>query len=251
MVNGPQGERIMELMDDPFFKNNGRPVPDEKYTSLGIGFGNVSGQAFGESQNALDPVTLDMMSCLCQNPDVRFNDEHDPQTGQFSGDGSKTDAASGWKSSGTRVDGDVKTTTYTGKTQSIVVKHNTKENKITVQHLDEDGDLLVQQTHDSVGAARKELQSQGIDHKFYALRELGPQGEELRFELEPQRDNSGKFSMGVVAKFEHEDGRVATVTKFNDKFHVNVLKNGSPYLPPATYSDQEVATKKAEELLKK
>jgi hypothetical protein len=45
------------------------------------------------------------------------------------------------------------------------------------------------------------------------------------------RDKNGKFSMGVVAKFEHEDGRVATVTKFNDKFHVNVLKNGQPNLP--------------------
>ncbi len=81
-------------------------------------------------------------------------------------------------------------------------------------------------------------------------RELGPQGEELReFDLEPERDKDGKYSMGTVAKFEHEDGRVATVTKFNDKFHVNVLKNGQPYLPSAIYSDNQVAIDKAKELL--
>ncbi len=83
-------------------------------------------------------------------------------------------------------------------------------------------------------------------------RELGPQGEELReFDPDQPRDKNGSFSMGTVAKFEHEDGRVSIVTKFNDKFHVNVLKNGQPYLPSAMYSDKEEAVSKAEGLLKR
>ena len=82
------------------------------------------------------------------------------------------DAHGQWTSSGTSQSGDVKHTEYKGANRTIVVDHDTKENKITIKHLDEHGDLLVQQTHDSVGAARKELQSQGIDHKFYrALRQ--------------------------------------------------------------------------------
>ena len=72
------------------------------------------------------------------------------------------------KDGDTKVEGDVKTTKYTAPNHSITVEHNTKENKITIKHLDKEGNLLVQQTHDSVGAARKELQTQGIDHKFYA-----------------------------------------------------------------------------------
>ena len=75
--------------------------------------------------------------------------------------------------------------------------------------------------------------------------------DEQRFDLEPERDKDGKYSMGTVAKFEHEDGRIAFVTKHNGKFHVNVLKNGVPYLPAATYDDKEVATAKAEGLLKR
>ncbi len=83
-------------------------------------------------------------------------------------------------------------------------------------------------------------------------RELGPQGEELReFDPDQPRDKNGSFTMGTVAKFEHEDGRVAIVSKYNGKFHVNVLKNGVPHLPAAVYSDQEVATAKAEGLLKR
>ncbi len=227
-----EDSRIMEMMSSDFFKNNGRPVP-QTVQKLGAGFGNLSGQAFGESQNACGP----------QGEVLRFNDNHDEKTGQFTGSGS-SDKESQWKSSGTNVSGDMKTTTYTGKNQTIVVEHNTKENKITIKHLDSSGNLLVQQTHDSVGAARKELTTQGIDHKFYALRS------EQRFALEPERDNSGKYSMGTVAKFEHEDGRIAFVTKHNGKFHVNVLKNGVPYLPAATYDDKEVATAKAAELLR-
>ena len=52
----------------------------------------------------------------------------------------------------------------------IVVDHDTKANKVTIKHLDKNGNLLVQQTHDSVGAGRKELTVNGIDHKFYATR---------------------------------------------------------------------------------
>jgi hypothetical protein len=52
---GPQGEpidedlHIMELMEDPFFKNAGRPVPQDPYKPLGIGFGPLSGQQFPEA----------------------------------------------------------------------------------------------------------------------------------------------------------------------------------------------------------
>ncbi len=73
----------------------------------------------------------------------------------------------------------------------------------------------------------------------------------LRFNADQPRDKDGKYSMGTVAKFEHEDGRIAFVTKHNGKFHVNVLKNGVPHLPGAMYDDQEVATAKAAELLKR
>lgn len=183
---------------------------------------------------------IDVFELGPQGEELRFNDEHDPKTGEFtSGGGSKE---SEWKSSGTKVSGDVKTTTYTGKNQTIVVEHNTKEGKVTVKRLDSNGDLLVQTAHDSIGSARKELQSQGIDHKFYAMRSFDP---------DQPRDKNGAFSMGNVAKFEHEDGRVSYVTKYNGKFHVNVLKNGQPYLPGAAYTDKEEAVTKAEELLKR
>jgi hypothetical protein len=82
-------------------------------------------------------------------------------------------------------------------------------------------------------------------------RELGPQGEELReFDPEQPRDKSGVFSMGNVAKFESEEkGLIAYVTKFEGKFHVNVLKAGQPCLPGAIYSDKQQAIDKAKELL--
>lgn len=99
------------------------------------------------------------------------------------------DGAGKWTSSGTSVAGDVKTTTYSKAEHTIVVSHNTKENKITVKHLDANGDLLVQQTHDSVGAARKELTTQGIDHKFYALRSLF-----LRYSDDQPRDDHGRWA---------------------------------------------------------
>jgi hypothetical protein len=211
-------------------KLTGKAVPQEDWKSLGIGYGNIAGQAFAEV-NDIGPQG---------EPIFRFNENHD-EKGKFTsgGGGSPKDQKVGDKvkdvfgnegtvkgrhgqsgtvqvdvagklqywhpsqfqrglyvhcgpqgeileerfnenhgeagrftSSGTDVSGDMKTTTYKSENHSIVVEHNTKENKITIKHLDEHGDLLVQQTHDSVGAARKELQSQGIDHKFYrALRQ--------------------------------------------------------------------------------
>ena len=167
--------------------------------------------------------------------ELRFNDDQprDP-------DGKFASGTGGFTTDGTKVEGDVKTTTYTKENQpasnkqkirmrellkrgynhmeaaemlglvytptgklvqkhhSVVVIHDTKANTVTVKHLDAKGDLLVQQTHDSVGAARKELQTQGIDHKFYAIRtvEFGPQGEpiELRFNDDQPRDPDGKFA---------------------------------------------------------
>ena len=70
------------------------------------------------------------------------------------------------------------------------------------------------------------------------------------FNPEQPRDKSGVFSMGNVAKFESEEkGLIAYVTKFEGKFHVNVLKAGQPCLPGAIYSDKQQAIDKAKELL--
>ena len=85
---------------------------------------------------------------------------------------------------------------------------------------------------------------------------LGPQGEPLfaarEFDPEQPRDKSGIFSMGTVAKFENKiEGTTAHVTKFEGKFHVNVLKNGQPHLPGTIYSDQQEAVDKAKELIGK
>ena len=92
---------------------------------------------------------------------MRFNEAHG-EAGRFT-------------SAGTVVKGDTKTTIYNSPVHQIVVEHDTAENKITIKHLDKEGNLLVQQTHDSVSPARKELQSQGIDHKFYrAVVKPGP-----------------------------------------------------------------------------
>ncbi len=163
-----------------FVKFEGQPQPMDTACPMGGGYGTLSGQAFGETQNSLELGPQG-------EPLFRFNDNHD-EKGQFTGSGSSNEKDSEWKSSGTKVSGDVKTTTYTGKNQTIVVEHNTKENKITVKHLDANGNLLVQQTHDSVGAARKELTTQGIDHKFYALRS------EQRFN--DNHDEKGQFTSG-------------------------------------------------------
>lgn len=151
-------QRVMELMSDPLFtKNMGKALPQaEPYKALGDGFGNISGQAFPE-----------MCSCLCQNPEV-FGPQGEPLF-RFSEDQPR-DAHGQWTSSGTSQSGDVKHTEYKGANRTIVVDHDTKANKITIKHLDAQGNLMVQQTHDSVGAARKELTVNGIDHKFYALR---------------------------------------------------------------------------------
>ena len=222
----------MELMSDPLFtKNMGKALPQaEPYKALGDGFGNISGQAFPE-----------MCSCLCQNPEV-FGPQGEPLF-RFSEDQPR-DAHGQWTSSGTSQSGDVKHTEYKGANRTIVVDHDTKANKITIKHLDKDGNLMVQQTHDSVGAARKELTVNGIDHKFYAL------PDKRSFNPEQPRDKSGVFSMGNVAKFESEaKGLTAYVTKFEGKFHVNVLKAGQPYIPGAIYSDKQVAIDKAKELL--
>lgn len=225
-------QRVMELMSDPLFtKNMGKALPQaEPYKALGDGFGNISGQAFPE-----------MCSCLCQNPEV-FGPQGEPLF-RFSEDQPR-DAHGQWTSSGTSQSGDVKHTEYKGANRTIVVDHDTKANKITIKHLDKDGNLMVQQTHDSVGAARKELTVNGIDHKFYAL------PAKRSFNPEQPRDKSGVFSMGNVAKFESEEkGLTAYVTKFEGKFHVNVLKANQPYLPGAIYSDKQVAIDKAKELL--
>ena len=257
----------MELMSDPLFtKNMGKALPQaEPYKALGDGFGNISGQAFPE-----------MCSCLCQNPEV-FGPQGEPLF-RFSEDQPR-DAHGQWTSSGTSQSGDVKHTEYKGANRTIVVDHDTKANKITIKHLDKDGNLMVQQTHDSVGAARKELTVNGIDHKFYALPDkdkrsldgiltalatlLGPsiaigvswalerkKSGKRSFNPEQPRDKSGVFSMGNVAKFESEaKGLTAYVTKFEGKFHVNMLKAGQPYIPGAIYSDKQVAIDKAKELL--
>lgn len=200
-----------------FVKFEGQPVPEGEWKPLGDGFGNPAGQDFGESVNSL-----------------RF-DQDQPR-----------DSKGQWTSSGTTVSGDVKHTEYKGPSRTIVVDHDTKENKITIKHLDAKGDLLVQQTHDSVGAARKELAVNGIDHKFYAL------PSKRSFDPEQPRDKSGAFSMGNVAVIENEkQGTTAYVTKFEGKFHVNVLKGGKPYLPGALYDDKQEALDKAHELVDK
>ena len=225
-------QRVMELMSDPLFtKNMGKALPQaEPYKALGDGYGNISGQAFPE-----------MCSCLCQNPEV-FGPQGEPLF-RFSEDQPRASHGQ-WTSSGTSQSGDVKHTEYKGANRTIVVDHDTKANKITIKHLDKDGNLLVQQTHDSVGAARKELTVNGIDHKFYAL------PAKRSFDIEQPRDKNGSFSMGNVAKFESEaKGLTAYATKFEGKFHVNVLKAGQPYLPGAIYSDKQEAIDKAKELL--
>lgn len=131
-------------------------------------------------------------------------------------------------SSGTTTVGDVKTTTYTSQNRTVVVEHNTKDSKVLIKHLDSKGDLLVQYSHDSIGAARKDLASQGIEHKFFAL----------RFDTDQPRDKDGKFSMGNVASFKNEnDGVTAHVTSYNGKFHVNLIDDDSGNsLPPSIYS---------------
>ncbi len=208
-----------------FVKFEGQPQPMDTACPMDGGYGTLSGQAFGETQNSLELGPQG-------EPLFRFSEDQ------------PRDAHGQWTSSGTSQSGDVKHTEYKGANRTIVVDHDTKANKITIKHLDAQGNLMVQQTHDSVGAARKELTVNGIDHKFYAT--VGKRS----FDPEQPRDRSGVFSMGNVAKFESEaEGLTAYVTKFEGKFHVNVLKAGQPYIPGAIYSDKQVAIDKAKELL--
>lgn len=216
----------MELMEDPFFKNNGRPVP-QTVQKLGAGFGNLSGQAFSETQNSLGP----------QGEVLRFNDEHDPKTGQFtSGQGGH---AGGGVSSVEELSRPGKNyiVTKTGRITYHGKSFAPEETPIGGAHVTvkPNGDFQVNEG--VLTEAMKTALKSAVNARS--------------FDLEPERDKDGKYSMGTVAKFEHEDGRIAYVTKYNGKFHVNVLKNGTPHLPGAIYADQEEAVSKAEELLKR
>ncbi len=215
------------------------------WSRLGIGYSNVSGQSFPEAcalHGADAPVSFGPQG----EPIFRFDlDQPRDPDGKFAGGEASGASAQSpeFEKQETKIEGDVKTTKYVSPNHSIIVEHNTKEGKVTVKHLDKNGDLLVQQTHDSIGAARKELQTQGIDHKFYAARSFGihmgtkmsdrvplweHQERSLRFNADQPRDKDGKFTMGNVASFTNEkDGVSAHVTSYNGRLHVTLFDDDS------------------------
>lgn len=167
-------DNMFELLRDTI-----AAVPQKYWSRLGIGYTTMSGQSFPEAcalHGADSPVSLGPQG----EPIFRFDlDQPRDPDGKFAGGEASGASAQSpeFEKQETKIEGDVKTTKYVSPNHSIIVEHNTKEGKVTVKHLDKNGDLLVQQTHDSIGAARKELQTQGIDHKFYAARSFGIQGE--------------------------------------------------------------------------
>ncbi len=160
-------DNMFELLRDTI-----AAVPQKYWSRLGIGYTTMSGQSFPEAcalHGADAPVSFGPQG----EPIFRFDlDQPRDPDGKFAGGEASGASAQSpeFEKQETKIEGDVKTTKYVSPNHSIIVEHNTKEGKVTVKHLDKNGDLLVQQTHDSIGAARKELTTQGIDHKFYALR---------------------------------------------------------------------------------
>jgi hypothetical protein len=150
-------DQLIELFCDARDKLM-KAVPESEWKRLGIGYGPVSGQVFPEA------CAFELSDIGPQGePLFRYSEDQprDPD-GKFE--------SGGFENKGTVKTTDKKVTTYSSPNHTIVIEHDTKESKVIIKHLDKDGDLLTKQTHDSIGAARKELQSQGIDHKFHALR---------------------------------------------------------------------------------
>jgi hypothetical protein len=150
-------DQLIELFCDARDKLM-KAVPESEWKRLGIGYAPISGQVFPEA------CAFELSDIGPQNePLFRYSEDQprDPD-GKF--------GSGGFENKGTVKMTDKKVTTYSSPNHTIVIEHDTKESKVTIKHLDKDGDLLTKQTHDSIGAARKELQSQGIDHKFHALR---------------------------------------------------------------------------------
>ncbi len=133
-------------------------VPQSEWKRLGIGYGPLSGQVFPEA------CAFELSEIGPQGEPLWRYSEDQPRDsdGKF--------GSGGFENKGTVKTSDKKVTTYSSPNHTIVIEHDTKESKVTIKHLDKDDNLLTKQTHDSIGAARKELQSQGIDHKFHALR---------------------------------------------------------------------------------
>jgi len=129
----------------------------------------------GEFKKEFDrPIHMNIEKVLGGNPSVTIWEKKSARSLRFSEDQPRDSdgkfGSGGFENKGTVKTTDKKVTTYSSPNHTIVIEHDTKESKVIVKHLDKDGDLLTKQTHDSIGAARKELQSQGIDHKFHALR---------------------------------------------------------------------------------
>jgi hypothetical protein len=160
--------------DDELNRLTGKALPQTEYKPLGIGYGPLGGQQFPEAC-AFELMLGPQGEPVYEPREPRFNENHDNE-GKFAGGGAvKLQHQAFEKDGETKVEGDMKTTKYVAPNHSITVEHNTKEGKVTLTHLDREGNMLVKQTHDSVGAARKELQTQGIDHKFYrSLVKPGP-----------------------------------------------------------------------------
>jgi hypothetical protein len=247
-------QRVMELMSDPLFtKNMGKALPQaEPYKALGDGFGNISGQAFPET-----------CSCLCQNPEVfgpqgeplfRFSEDQprDPDGKFASGSGSM------WKKEEDEPDHVKKfyDRKHVAADKVVVDQH------VLPHHVDAIKDAMSSGTKFDVATAVANGDGtytvEDGSHRVTAAKNLGEETIPIRvmkedsrsFNPEQPRDKSGVFSMGNVAKFESEEkGLIAYVTKFEGKFHVNVLKAGQPCLPGAIYSDKQQAIDKAKELL--
>ena len=205
-------DNMFELLRDTI-----AAVPQKYWSRLGIGYTIMSGQSFPEAcalHGADAPVSLGPQG----EPIFRFDlDQPRDPDGKFAGGEASGASAQSpeFEKQETKIEGDVKTTKYVSPNHSIIVEHNTKEGKVTVKHLDKNGDLLVQQTHDSIGAARKELQTQGIDHKFYAARSFGiqpifgPQGEILLVRYspdQPREQRSGWITIKGAHVFLNDDG---------------------------------------------
>jgi len=218
---GPQGEpidedlHIMELMEDPFFKNAGRPVPQDPYKPLGIGFGPLSGQQFPEAcslrfdpDQPRDPdgkfasgaaEAADKLAD--ENGEIKVGDVFSkPADLKSEGESLELDAATKWEGAVRIADLIPTQPNVDASNVKWQIKNQDKWKPVQVS-VGKDGKQYLLDGHNRVIAAAL-LGHEGVDAVVFeehgSKRSLNP-SQDVRFSPDQPRDPNGKFASGSAS----------------------------------------------------